>query len=83
MLDLEEFDHSLVPSLSHEEGIRHQTVLLRRRQARPLVSFPIRTHLEETAKQRPEKFLNALSNSGLAVRRYSEGGATGPIETVT
>jgi len=31
------------------------------------------TYSEETAKQRPENFLDALSNSGPAVRLYSEG----------
>jgi len=36
---------------------------------------PIRTYAEETAKQRPENFLDALSNSGPAVRLYSEGRA--------
>ena len=34
----------------------------------------------ETAKHRPENFLDTLSNSGPAVRLYSEGRATGPPE---
>src|SRR5215471_19075643 len=37
----------------------------------------------ETAKRRPENFLDTLSNSGPAVRQYSESRATGPPETVT
>src|SRR6516165_9895491 len=38
----------------------------------------IGTYSEETAQQRPENFLDALSNPGQAVRLYSEGGANGP-----
>jgi hypothetical protein len=34
----------------------------------------------ETARRRPENFLGTLSNSGPAVRLYSEGRATGPPE---
>jgi hypothetical protein len=35
------------------------------------------TYSEGTAKQRPKNFLGALSNSGTAVRLYSEGRANG------
>jgi hypothetical protein len=41
------------------------------------IKRPDGTYSEETAKQRPENFLDALSNSGPAARLYSEGRATG------
>jgi hypothetical protein len=40
---------------------------------------PIRGNCEAPA----ENFLDALSNSGLVVRRYSEGKKTGPPKAVT
>jgi hypothetical protein len=42
----------------------------------------IRTYSEETANQRSENFLGALSNSGPAVRLYSEGRAPAHPKTV-
>lgn len=46
-----------------------------------VLAYPcIRTHLEGTAKQRPKNFLDAVSISGPAIRRYSEGKKTGRHE---
>jgi len=41
---------------------------------------PVRT---PSTQQRPENFLDGLSNSGPAVRLYREGRATGPPEVMT
>src|SRR5208337_3207776 len=61
---------SFIGSVSHPAGDRPSHPIC------PLGPCgPKGTYSEETAKQRPENFLGVLSNSGPAVRLYSEGWA--------
>jgi hypothetical protein len=69
---------SVVDFCASAEGRVHSTFGVKTRRSQLLhgVNFgeQVSTYSEETVKQGPENFLEALSNSSPAVRRYSEGG---------